>query len=436
MARKRYSAKPKAAIIIFIIVIAYAISFSVMLLFRPSTAIYEVVAGGLTQTYTARGLVMRQEKVCNAESSGAISYFQSEGARVKVNDPIYAMGNVSDELSKDNTELTDTRLEQLRSALKSYVTNYNTDGFGSLYDTKNAINTILISAHNDVTNGKNNISTVNAQVTGYVEYQVDGHENMTEDDLSDSLFDRNNEIKVTKTADNNEVKSGNPAYKIVTSEDWNIYIKLEDSTISEYGLADVNGVSLRLGKNNVLTRGNFEIIEKNGKKYGKITLDKYVEYYLSDRYANIEIPSNNVTGLKVPNSSLAVEDMYVVPSDYLTKGASGEYGFFQQSGSNVSFITPVISKTDDDYCYLRTRRIKSGVVLKKPDSNETYTVGRIERLTGVYSVNTGYTVFKSVEILDQNKEYSIVKQGYEQSLSIYDRILLNAADYSSDEVVF
>ena len=54
MARKRYSAKPKAAIIIFIIVIAYAISFSVMLLFRPSTAIYEVVAGGLTQTYTAR----------------------------------------------------------------------------------------------------------------------------------------------------------------------------------------------------------------------------------------------------------------------------------------------------------------------------------------------------------------------------------------------
>lgn len=59
-----------------------------MLLFRPSTAIYEVVAGGLTQTYTARGLVMRQEKVCNAESSGAISYFQSEGARVKVNDPI------------------------------------------------------------------------------------------------------------------------------------------------------------------------------------------------------------------------------------------------------------------------------------------------------------------------------------------------------------
>ena len=56
--------------------------------------------------------------------------------------------------------------------------------------------------------------------------------------------------------------------------------------------------------------------------------------------------------------------MYVVPSDYLTKGASGEYGFFQQSGSNVSFITPVISKTDDDYCYLRTRRIKSGVVLK------------------------------------------------------------------------
>ena len=44
--------------------------------------------------------------------------------------------------------------------------------------------------------------------------------------------------------------------------------------------------------------------------------------------------------------------------------------------------------------------------------------------------------YDSVEILDQNKEYSIVKQGYEQSLSIYDRILLNAADYSSDEVVF
>ena len=128
--------------------------------------------------------------------------------------------------------------------------------------------------------------------------------------------------------------------------------------------------------------------------------------------------------------------MYVVPADYLTKGASGEYGFFQQNGSNVTFITPVITKTDNENCYIRTRRMSSGTVLKKPDSSETYTVGKIERLTGVYSVNTGYTVFKPVEILDQNKEYSIIKYGYEQSLSIYDRILLNAADYSSDEVVY
>ncbi|GAB6160572.1 HlyD family efflux transporter periplasmic adaptor subunit [Howardella ureilytica] len=436
MARKRYSAKPKAAIIIFIIVIAYAISFSVMILFRPTTAIYEVVAGGLSQTYTARGLVMRQEKVYNAENSGTISYFQNEGARVKVDDPIYAMGNVEEELGKDKTQLTSTRIDQLRSALKSYVTNYDTDGFGSLYDTRNMINTILVSAHNDVTNGGNDINTVNAQVTGYVEYRVDGQENINEDSLSDSMFDKNNEIKPVKTADNNKVEAGKPAYKIVTSEDWNIYIKLDDSIISEYGLDDVNGVSLRLGKNNVVTRGNFEILEKNGKKYGKITLNKYIEYYLSDRYANIEITSNNVSGLKIPNSSLAVEDMYVVPADYLTKGASGEYGFFQQNGSNVTFITPVITKTDNENCYIRTRRMSSGTVLKKPDSSETYTVGKIERLTGVYSVNTGYTVFKPVEILDQNKEYSIIKYGYEQSLSIYDRILLNAADYSSDEVVY
>lgn len=72
----------------------------------------------------------------------------------------------------------------------------------------------------------------------------------------------------------------------------------------------------------------------------------------------------------------------------------------------------------------------------KMDSSDRFVVGPVEKLKGIYCVNTGYTVFKLVEIIDGNNEYYIVKQSLSHGVSIYDRIILDADKYSENEMIY
>ena len=61
----------------------------------------------------------------------------------------------------------------------------------------------------------------------------------------------------------------------------------------------------------------------------------------------------------------------------------------------------------EQYYYVSMNTLESGDILMLPDSDETYVVGTMDELSGVYCVNKGYAVFKKVDILDNNEEYYI-----------------------------
>ena len=69
---------------------------------------------------------------------------------------------------------------------------------------------------------------------------------------------------------------------------------------------------------------------------------------------------------------------------------------------------------------------ESGIAVVMPDSASRYVIGATKKLKGVYCVNTGYTIFCPVEIIDENNEYYIVKQNLTHGISVYDRIILDA----------
>ena len=69
-------------------------------------------------------------------------------------------------------------------------------------------------------------------------------------------------------------------------------------------------------------------------------------------------------------------------------------------------------------------------------SSDRFVVGPVEKLRGVYCVNTGYTVFKLVEVIDGNNECYILKQSLSHGVSIYDRIILDADKYSENEMIY
>ena len=103
---------------------------------------------------------------------------------------------------------------------------------------------------------------------------------------------------------------------------------------------------------------------------------------------------------------------------------------------NQVFKSVDIYKSNDESIYIKKTELSAGTAIIKMDSNDRFVVGPVEKLKGIYCVNTGYTVFKLVEIIDGNNEYYIVKQSLSHGVSIYDRIILDADKYSENEMIY
>ena len=99
----KYRRKPKAAGLIFAIVIIYIVCFIVMYLSKSKVQTYEVEAGSLTTNSSYTGIAVRSEAVYRSEYSGNINYYQRENTRIKGNDTVYTVdetGRVSDILAQ------------------------------------------------------------------------------------------------------------------------------------------------------------------------------------------------------------------------------------------------------------------------------------------------------------------------------------------------
>lgn len=455
----RYKRKPKAAAIIFAVIIIYVICFVVMYMNKAKVRTYEVEKGSLTNNASYTGIAVREETIYNTDYSGNINYYQREGTRVKTGDTIYSVdetGRVAEILSEFTAgganSLSDTSLATIKTTLNNFKMDYYGDNFSTVYDLKADLNSTVLQALNEnlmenleeivASTGSNNLfQTIKAEATGIVVYATDGYEEITQDTVTADFFDKNKYSKNNLKAES-LIVSGNPAYKLITSEDWYILIPLSTEDISEYNLSTKNTIDIKFKKDNITTTGAFSIVTLDGKSYGKISMDKYMIRYATDRFLDIELVTSGSNGLKIPVSAAVDQEFYTIPKEYLTIGGnSSEYGFITESynaeGQLIStFVQTDIYKTTDTYCYVNKDAFTAGSVVVMKDSTSRFVIGPVDKLKGVYCVNTGYTVFELIDIIDSNNEYYIVRQGIAYGVSVYDRIVLDAAQYSENEIIY
>lgn len=455
----KYRRKPKIAVAIFALVLVYVISFIFIYLSKSKVRTYEVESGTLTTNAVFTGIIIRDETVYNSEYSGNINYYQKEGSRVKVGDTLYTVdetGRVSEILSQYNTSnensLSKESLATIKSMLGNFRTDYNGNNFDEIYNLKADINATVLHAMNESimenlddiiskTGSENLFRTINCENTGIIAYYIDGFEELTcetvkAEDFNTSTYEKTN-LKSEKL-----IVSGNPAYKLINSEDWYIMIPLTKEDIDLYDLADKDAVSIKIKKDNISTTANFSIINSGDKYYGKISLNRYMLRYATERFLDIEIGTASDSGLKIPASAVTENEFYTIPKEFLTKGGnSNDYGFICESYNSsgeavVKFVAADIYKSTDELCYVSKKDFESGATIIMPDSSKKYTVGPVDKLKGVYCINTGYTSFKLIDIIDQNNEYYIVKKGISHGISTYDRILLDAYNYSDNQMIY
>jgi hypothetical protein len=177
--------------------------------------------------------------------------------------------------------------------------------------------------------------------------------------------------------------------------------------------------------------------EKAGKYYLVLSLDDSMDRYAESRYVHIKIINNNISGLKIPNSSIVEKSFYTIPIDYALRGNNDdEIGFMVKTASSNECISPTIYYETDEFYYVDNEFVSRGDTLIKPNSTDTYVVGsNTGKLKGVYNVNKGYAVFKQIEILYQNNDYSIIKTGTNYGISMYDHIVLQGDEVEENSII-
>lgn len=440
-------------IFLFAIVFIYLIVTVILYFTGDTISVYEVREGSIVRDNSYTGLILRQETAVTAEGSGYVSYYQNEDSKVKAGTNIYALSqqplNIDNEISQDGktASISPEVLSGIALQVQNFNENYKSEDFSSVYSLKNEISNSLQETYSEtrmehlgavIKASGQEVSSYKTDKDGIVAFTVDGYEGLTKDTFQMENFDIT-EYESTVLSDQMEIESGDPVYRLITSEDWSVIVPLDKETAEQLISDEVKSIKVRIDKDSETMRAVLTVLEKDGDYYGCLDFDNSMIRYADERFLNVELILEDESGLKIPKSSVIEEKFYVIPEDYITTGgnSSSEGVMLQRRNGNVEFTAiDIYDRSDDGEVYISKDELDEGDVLVKPESSETYTVGKTKALKGVYNINKGYAVFKKVSILCENDEYYIVQEGENYGLYNYDHIVQNGTSVSSDEVVF
>ena len=438
---------------------------------------YEVIKGNLAADYHYTGVALRTEQVYTAQKAGYINYYAAEGEKVSVLSTVYTVdesGRMSELLEETagDMSLGEEDYSKIRSVISSYQGNYSDMDFESVYSFQTTIDSAILDLVNQnmidqldsASEGGSELFTrYNAATAGVVEYYIDGMEEATAASIDPAWFEEEGyERQDLRSAD--LVSEGEPVYKLVTEEDWQLVFPLDEETeaflldeieanktVSKDGTVVQNTtyIEIRFGLDDEIVWPSVTVQYVDGQAYGVLSFVNSMIRYAGERYLDFEILRDEETGLKIPQSAVTEKDFFVIDASYVTQ-TENRSGFMKKTVSEdgteaVEFVDATIYYQDEQYAYVNPEEedfstseklLESGDLLVKKDSAEYYQVGQTEKLKGVYNINKGYTIFRIIQILYENEEYCIVEEGTSYGLSVYDHIVLNADTVAEDQVIY
>ena len=426
---------------LFVLIIIY-FGYYIYSYFTSSyNRLYDVDFGTVTAGNSNRfeAIAIRDETVVHSSGNGYVNFFAGDasaiavGAQAYVLDPDGELSRRLNEASQNSAVLNENDLNLLKSTIYDFDSTYDPASYYETYTFKyrlqsqilDLINTSVFENINSQVNGSGNYRIVTSDVSGIVQHSLDGFEDYNVDDVSASAFRKTNyDKKIVKS--NDYVSQGEGIYKVVTSEHW--YLIFQSDDLSQFGSSGT--LRFRFLLDDITVTADYTTLTRSGIGYVVIELDKYMVRYVSERYLQIEIISDSVTGLKIPRGAVTEKQFYMIPRDYMTSGGnSSTKGFMKQirgTGStspSVSFIAPAIYYVDDDYYYVSSNDIKSGDVLVQTVTSATYTVNARTNLKGVYVLESGTYTFKVVDILAESGYYYIIDSSTPYGVRVFDQVM-------------
>lgn len=439
--------KINIGMIVFGIILLYLIFNIFFYLTKKHISVYEVQQGTIVTNHTYRGLIVRSEEIVTSASNGYVNYYLQDASKAGVKTPVYSLdstGGVSSQIEdvKKSENLFDKEdYLELEGTVQSYTGSYDSQNFYGVYSFKDEMNAKMMEIQNvnaldslgsDAANHA--FQVYHATKPGVVVYYTDGYENVTVDTLTEELFDEN-QYKKVNLKDQETVGSNVPVYKLITDENWNIVFKISDELAET--LKDDDTVEVLFKDDGNRIWAYYDILKIGKDSYLNLKLRTSMIRFANQRFIDVELLLDDAAGLKIPNTAITTKEFLTVPKEYFVQGKDSDtYGLLVSGAEeNASFVTPEIYYEKDNLYYVDEDDIAKGTVIKKPDSHETYTVNKKAKLKGVYNINKGYAVFKQIDVLYQNEEYSILKKGTNYGLSLYDHIALEGDSVSENDLI-
>lgn len=451
-----------------------------VLLYITSTHVtsYQVAAGPLSRNPVCTALAVRDEEVVSADSPGYIRYYAREGMKVRKGGNVYALSDTRN--VKADITLSKDQLEQVRTRIADFSNNFSGTDFYDAYSFKYEMQGLIFQqassqgtapadAVEDQDEEDSDVTVIRGSMTfgnqvvhtspsaGLVIYSTDGYEGKTVEDLTEEDFNQKAYEKKDLLTDG-QAKAGDAVYKLVKDDNWTLMVPLSDKLAAK--LADRKSIKVKFLKDGETQTGQLSIMNVGNQKVAKITLKNGMVRYASDRFLKIELVINTQSGLKIPMSSIVTKEFYIIPSSFLTKGGNeNSAGFLRETATKggdktTEFVSATIYKNtaeenqddqvsddtegtaaQDGYCYVDKQTFQDGDVLYKPETQETFVVGEIDYLEGVYSMNKGYAVFRQIDIIDQNEEYCIVRPNTSYGLEAFDRIVEDGESVKEEDIL-
>lgn len=436
-------------ILIFTVILLYLI----ITIFTYATSArilpYEVRKGSIVKDNSYTGLILREELPVYAETDGYISYFQRENSKVTAGSNIYAVSSEKPDADRilENQEipLSDDAQKSLYLKAENFNETFQAQNFSAVYTLKSEYTETLENASSQfwtaqsdaMISGGGNVHVYTSARDGILVRAVDGYESLKEEELKPSDFDKSSSQSV-RLENQEEVHAGEPVYKLITSEDWTVYVELDQRNARE--LSGISSVKARMDKDNETMWAGFSVIQVNGNYYGKLVFDNSMIRYADERYLNVELILEDESGLKIPKSAVTEKDFYVISADYLTAGgSSGSQGvLIKEEDGTVFREADVYYESEEGEVFLNPDDFSQNTILAAPESGSAQSSSLKEKRTlkGVYNINKGYAVFQPVSILCENDDYYIVEEGTFYGPSNYDHIVLDGTTVEDSEVVF
>ncbi len=426
--------------VIFGSILIYLVITLLIYAFKANIDVYQVVSGPLSGNDTYTALILRNETVVKSLVDGYVNFYVSSASKVSKSELICSV--TSESIPVTSVTLDSDDYSYLRSLASEASLKFDGIDFEDVYDLQYNISNILWdSSAIDSSNG----SFYSSDLDGVVSTVIDGYEDMTEEELSSDLGQNTSNEKY-RLKNQDEVEAGDDLYRIVSDEEWYIYISITDEQFIK--LASLSSIKVKFLSDDNTETGNISYIEKDGQRYAKITFTSGMIRYVDERFVDVEIISNTQTGLKIPVSAVVTKEFYVIPEKFLTYSGddSSEAGFLRETTDengekSTEFVsTTVYAMSDDDdsevLYYVDMESFEDGEIIIATDSDSKYTIGATDTLEGVYSLNKGYAVFRRIVIIDQNSEYCIVEEGTDYGLSLYDFIALDGSSVTEYQIVY